>query len=64
MPTDPEECRNQALECVRRAQSAITPQARETFVSLAKTWLKLAADIERSQSFSEESREPNFKKAG
>jgi hypothetical protein len=51
MPGDPKECRQHALNCVRLAQTAATPQSREHFASLARTWIKLADDLERSQSF-------------
>jgi hypothetical protein len=48
MPGDPQECRQHALTCVRLAQTSSTPQAREQFASLANTWLRLAADLEKT----------------
>jgi hypothetical protein len=51
MPGDPKECRQHALNCVRLAQTAITPQSRDHFASLARTWINLADDLERSQAF-------------
>jgi len=51
MPGDPKECRQHALNCVRFAQTATTPQAREHFANLARTWIGLADDLERSQAF-------------
>jgi hypothetical protein len=48
MPGDPKECRQHALNCVRLAQTAASPQAREQFASLANTWLRLAADLEKT----------------
>jgi hypothetical protein len=42
MPGDPEECRRQGRECVRLAQQAATPRARQDYLSLARTWLQLA----------------------
>jgi hypothetical protein len=48
MPGDPKECRQQALECVRLAQTSASPQAREEFANLAQTWIRLADDLERS----------------
>ena len=51
MPGDPKECRQHALNCVRLAQTSSTPQTREEFASLANTWLRLAADLERAQVF-------------
>lgn len=46
MPGDPEECRQQGRECVRLAQQAATPQARKDYLTLAHTWLQLAAMFE------------------
>ena len=45
MPLDPQECRRQALACVRLAQTSVTPQARRTYADLAKTWLVIAGDL-------------------
>jgi hypothetical protein len=51
MPGDPRECRQHALSCVRLAQTSASPQAREQFANLARTWIRLADDLERSQAF-------------
>ena len=51
MPGDPKECRQHALNCVRLAQTAVTPQSREHFANLAQTWVRLAEDLERAQAF-------------
>jgi hypothetical protein len=48
MPGDPKECRQHALACVRLAQTSASPVAREQFASLARTWIRLADDLERS----------------
>ena len=61
MPGDPKECRQHALNCVRLAQTATTPQSREQFANLAQTWVRLAEDLERAQCFlnaSDEETEP------
>jgi hypothetical protein len=50
MPGDPRECRQHALSCVRLAQTSASPQAREQFANLARTWIRLADDLERSQA--------------
>ena len=50
MPGDPNECRRHALECVRLAQTSATPQSREHFAQLARTWIKLAEEIEQNES--------------
>ena len=51
MPGDPKECRQHALNCVRLAQTATTPQSREHFANLAQTWVRLADELENAQSF-------------
>ena len=51
MPGDPKECRQHALICVRLAQTSASPQAREQFADLARTWIKLADDLERTLAF-------------
>ena len=51
MPGDPKECRRHALACVRLAQTSQSQQAREQFSNLARTWIKLADDLERTEAF-------------
>jgi len=46
MSNDPSECSQRALDCVRMAQTATTPEARKTWSDLAKTWLRFASDLE------------------
>ena len=46
MPLDPKECRQQALVCVRLAQTSTSPQTRRHYAELAKTWLTLAGDLD------------------
>jgi hypothetical protein len=48
---DPKECRRHALAYVRRSQFAASPHVREHFARLAKAWIRLADDLERSQAF-------------
>lgn len=50
MPGDPKECREHARQCLKLADLAITPVARERFQDLAKTWLRLATDLETAQA--------------
>src|SRR5262245_7384115 len=40
-----------ALECVRLAQTSATRQGRDHFAKLARTWIKLAEDLDRSRKF-------------
>jgi hypothetical protein len=46
MSVDPNECRQHALDCVRMSQTSNTPEAREIWSDLAKTWLRFAFDLE------------------
>ena len=46
MSLDPKECRRQALACVRLAQTSASLQARRHYAELAKTWLRLAGDLD------------------
>lgn len=40
---DPKDCRQRALECVWLSRSS--PQERETYLNLARIWLRLAKDL-------------------
>jgi hypothetical protein len=51
MPGDPKECREHALTCVRLAKTSASPQAREQFANLARTWIRLADELERTLAF-------------
>ena len=61
MPLDPQECRRQALACVRLAQTSNTPEARLHYANLAKTWLTLAGDLDdrNAQLESEPGKKPD-----
>ena len=61
MPLDPKECRRQALACVRLAQTSTSLQVRRHYAELAKTWLRLAGDLDDMDAHLK--REPE-KKAG
>jgi len=50
MPGDPSECREHAKNCLELAAEAHSQQAKETFQSLAETWLRLAADLEAARA--------------
>jgi hypothetical protein len=62
MPGDPNVCREHAKCCLKLAASATRPDAREVFEDLARTWLRLAYDLERTAGLLEEWGEPDFKK--
>jgi hypothetical protein len=42
---DAKECRRLALECIWLAQAPASPHARETYLNLAKTWLRIANEL-------------------
>jgi hypothetical protein len=50
MPGDPTECREHARECQRLANKAASERTREIFENLARTWLRVANDLERSKA--------------
>ena len=54
MPSDPNECRKHAKECLHWAMTARSSYARERFEELAKMWIRLAVEIERTESFADE----------
>ena len=57
MPGDPKECRQHALNCVQLATSASTPEQRDHFAKLARTWIKLGEELEHMQTLLEEDSE-------
>ena len=50
MPGDPHQCRFNAARCLRLAEHARRPELRENLTALAKTWTKLAAELESDQA--------------
>ena len=50
MSGDPRQCRLNAAECFRAAESAASAKSREQFRELAKIWLKLAAQFESDEA--------------
>ena len=51
MPGDPKECRQHALNCVHLAKGASTPAPRDHFAKLARTWIKLADELEQTEAY-------------
>jgi hypothetical protein len=51
MPGDPKECRQHARRCAELASIATTPEAREQFLSLEKSWMRLAAGLDQAKAF-------------
>jgi hypothetical protein len=62
MSIDPRDCRQHALDCVRMAQTATTPEARKIWSDLAKTWLRFATDLEANEGVLDEWGRPKPKK--
>jgi hypothetical protein len=50
MPGNPDQCRLNAARCLRLAERARKPEMRETFLALADTWTKLAAELESDEA--------------
>jgi hypothetical protein len=51
MPGDPKECREHGRRCAELASVATTREAREQFISLQQSWMRLAADLEDARAF-------------
>ena len=51
VPGSAEECRLHALACMRLAQTLATPQARDHFAKLARSWIKMVVDLEKGRAF-------------
>lgn len=49
MPGDPKECREHAKQCFKLAELALTPDAKAYLFELARTWLKLASELETAK---------------
>ena len=50
MPGDPEQCRLNAVRCLKLAERATAPARRESLAALAETWTRLAAEFESDQA--------------
>jgi hypothetical protein len=50
MSGDPKECRWHAYECLRLAKQATTHRARQDFLALTHTWLRLAVIFEEDDA--------------
>ena len=51
MPGDPTTCREHARRCAELAAFVATPEEREHFRSLERTWIRLAAELESAEAF-------------
>lgn len=52
MTGSPKECRANAMSCLKQAESE-TPSGRITLLAIAQQWLRLATDLENSETFLE-----------
>ncbi len=50
MPGDPKECRQRGLRCTELAEKATDPELKAVLESLAKRWLRLAAELDLAQA--------------
>jgi len=51
---DPNQCRKHAQECSRLAMSSRSTDACKRFEELARTWMRLAVEIERAHALKDE----------
>ena len=51
MPGDPRTCREHAQRCAELAALAATSEEREHFLSLEKSWLRFAGELESAEAF-------------
>jgi hypothetical protein len=65
MPGDPKECREHAKRCLELASEA-TPSslAKARFKDLAKTWIRLATDLEHAEALLKQWGDPKLLKTG
>ena len=54
MPGDPHECRERAKRCLEIAETTTSPLAKARFEELARTWTRLATDLELAKSLVDE----------
>jgi len=65
MPGDPKECREHAKRCLDLASEApISSLARARFEELARTWIRLARDLERTKALLESWGDSKQRKTG
>ena len=51
MPGDPRACREHARRCAELAALVATPEERGHFLSLERTWIRFAAELESADAF-------------
>ena len=63
MSGDPKRCRERALKCRYLANEANTPQSKEMFLDLSQAWLRLAAELDDTNTFLRALDEMEFEEA-
>ena len=63
MSGDPKRCRERALKCRYLANEANTPQSKEMFLDLSQAWLRLAAELDDTNTFLRALDEMKFEEA-
>ena len=61
MPGDPKECREHAKNCREMAAATSSPLAKAQFEELARTWTRLANDLEHAKALVEHWGDPAVK---
>ena len=61
MPGDPRACHEHAQRCAELAALAATPEEREHFLSLERTWIRFATQLESAEAFLKTMDEIDFK---
>jgi hypothetical protein len=49
VPGDSTECREHAKRCMELAEGTKNPAVKESLLNVARTWVRLAADLEATQ---------------
>jgi hypothetical protein len=62
VPGNPKECREHAKRCMELAAGTTNPALKESLLDLAKTWSRLATDLDATKQLVEAWDEPKPKK--
>jgi hypothetical protein len=49
VPGDPKECREHAKRCMELAEGTTNPAVKESLLDVARTWTRLATDLEATK---------------
>ena len=62
MPGDPKQCREHAKRCLEIAATSTSALTKARFEELARTWTRLATDLEQAKALVDEWGVPETKK--